>query len=358
MAFDATVWWIIEIVFLSVTMPPIAWKFRARIKELYRQKEAFFCLCIIGVYGIGMLFIYNLLTYFSSKAMLDFYQKVKDGDPDSNCLNHMNDIILNLITPLTEDDWSLVVGDGIPVFYIGVFVCVSLAACHLDILNSHIVILSITLVLNLIAEHATALAPSVGFQRCIDRYGVERAEDFKFAIGATGTCAGLMWSGHTANTIFVTNGLSHTVAREWKAYGRIQNKRIAFIRVHSYIVFLCACTQISMLYVSLDHYSVDIFVGALVATLMLSNDKVEYLTYFANPFLRKFEFPSTPRMEAYRQHWNATEKRTYEEDAPKYTRAKDTNQIVNKTETNTDDDAPVHLEISDPDAAPEPTVAT
>eukprot|EP00397_Hematodinium_sp_SG-2012_P027672 GEMP01029092.1.p1 GENE.GEMP01029092.1~~GEMP01029092.1.p1 ORF type:complete len:249 (+),score=20.65 GEMP01029092.1:295-1041(+) len=238
MAFEQSHLLVAEAVFAVILNIWFLYKYWNRIMVLIRNKQMIYSLLFsISQAAVGGM-IYVNMTYFSSKRMLKHYQQVEQENPNSICLNHLSDIFLDVIPDEDEDGYELLIGDHFPFYSLFLLCCFGVASCHLDIINTSVFIFACTMVLNSIAEQVTILPPSVGYARCKRRYGVTSAEDFSYTFGLAGTCAGLMWSGHTANVALMANGLSHALSRELVVWRRVMDKRFLFIRVHTYWIII------------------------------------------------------------------------------------------------------------------------
>jgi len=236
--------------------------------------------CVFGYYAAS-----NITT----ASYLQWAEKL-NGSNESNPLKQsLPDIYLDYISPDEAQTVILFVADGVPglLLFVGAFL--SLGFRYMDLFNFFCWLLSVSTVGKGISEVLTTLPASMGYDHCVteilDLQKTDEASKFrKFGINPAGTCADMIWSGHTANSMYGMHLILSVLERRFP--GAFWTSSCCGVRVKTLVVGLTGLIIANLALLNRIHYSVDVWLGFLIATLLISNDRFRYAAARLNPFLR------------------------------------------------------------------------
>ncbi|CAD7938959.1 unnamed protein product [Amoebophrya sp. A25] len=207
--------------------------------------------------------------------------------------SHLPDMFLDMIPKPPEDNWKTVVGDVLP--YLGCVVGVPYLAVmdYFVVLCTAAHIWASHWVLNGIAENTTTLPSSFGYERCLKKSGIEHGDDHTYAVAnTTGSCAAMMWSGHTFTVILCLWSVTLGLEDQFPA---LFSKRLnigKWISISPRAFLLYGVTAFEMLIILIDHghYTVDLYIACLLGWFIFSNDRMLFYFYYMNPFVGEIPY--------------------------------------------------------------------
>ncbi|CAD7926757.1 unnamed protein product [Amoebophrya sp. A120] len=244
--------------------------------------------------------------------------------------SHLPDVFLDFIDKPSVDNWKTYCGDAMPyltVLFGLAYLFLADLACDLVVAAN---VFAASWVFNGIAENVTILPSSFGYERCLDRNGINHGDDHKYQwSNTTGSCAAMMWSGHTFVTYLACWGLLQGFRTHFPAYwtGRpfdssssasttttddgsagqanqdpkspastVQPKLYAsgskkellrniFVPTRSQIfLYTMVVLEMFLLIIDHSHYTVDVYIALILAQLTLSSDRLKFYLYYLNPY--------------------------------------------------------------------------
>lgn len=216
--------------------------------------------------------LYQALAYFPNHKYLLWASRHSDGH---SCREHLPDLFLDA-WGTNEVNWITQFADTLPIISLGAAAMVCLSTkdsklwgrlCHLQ---------GFMLLLNGIAENSTTIPSSYGYDRCLDYMGISGPEEDKWSINLTGSCAAMLWSGHTFHFMLgvfvVLWGLQkhfHFHSLTQPAFGcEYSPQKLDFIVMFAGIFIALP------LILNHGHYTVDIFLALLISQLAFTNDRL------------------------------------------------------------------------------------
>jgi len=262
-----------------------------KIKFLVTNKQAMLSLIFNLVVVIICNFVYLLAGFFANKRYLTHTAPLANASQECNekigaplwdvVLNIMPDH-LNIATGLTS------VADAVPMVCLGFGVVYSAIYCYVDIIN-HVTFMTNFLILgNLIAENVTVLPSSYGRERCLRfiNFTEETVDKYEFGFNPTGTCAAMVWSGHTVHTMLGVYALFTALERTYPGLKNFWNSNRYLPSGKSAAIILIGIIEGLLLLFNFGHYTLDIYLGMLISMLVMSSDKVKWWATRTNPFLK------------------------------------------------------------------------
>lgn len=149
--------------------------------------------------------------------------------------------------------------------------------------NLQFALISVSFLVNIIAENVTIIPSVYGLQRCLDLYHYASPADNKIESGlqVSSSCVAMIWSGHTINVGISGPLLLAGLTTYFPCLARpICCLRFLTPRVIIFSVFLL--TIILAMLLNYAHYTVDIVLSLILLFLVWSNDWFLHKCYKLN----------------------------------------------------------------------------
>lgn len=212
----------------------------------------------------------------------------------------LQDVFLDYIIPLSWNQENAIqyIADVIPYLCLAIGLISCLVQRYMDLSNHMFMMLAFLFIANGIVENITVMPSSYGYERCVDFLKLRQkfsngtadtpfSKHYSFTVSFTGTCTQMMWSGHTQQTMIGTYTAFSVLERRWpRVFLRKTGSKYTSVSLKTFVVYTMAFVVAVLLMVNRGHYSSDIWVGFLVTSLVLSNDKIKYWGALFNPFLK------------------------------------------------------------------------
>eukprot|EP00391_Amoebophrya_sp_Ameob2_P008746 CAMPEP_0178992762 /NCGR_PEP_ID=MMETSP0795-20121207/6300_1 /TAXON_ID=88552 /ORGANISM="Amoebophrya sp., Strain Ameob2" /LENGTH=538 /DNA_ID=CAMNT_0020684691 /DNA_START=341 /DNA_END=1957 /DNA_ORIENTATION=+ len=270
----------------------------ARWKKLFFLRFKLYCfsLALVAVLAGTYMQIGNLAAaQYIDYAMEHHYDQLTNW-PASIRWNHLPDVFLDIIHAPAEDGILTILGDTIP--YAGCF----LGVLYL-FLYDHVTelvmcgnLFAVHWIFNGIAENVTILPTSYGFERCLARSNMELGDKHQYAVAnTTGSCAAMMWSGHTFVTYLSCWGVMRGAAAQnptlWDAPPSFLKSSLprflkGVFKLRNIFCFTIVTAELVLLLLDHAHYTVDLYVAILLSFLACGNEKVQFYLYYINPYTK------------------------------------------------------------------------
>jgi len=226
---------------------------------------------------ISCMFIYMVMGYFANRRYLEWSSE--------GSILPLWDVILVQIPKLNEHnelqwiaDWFVYMTLFIPVVYCFFYV-------YVDLLNHLAFMVCVLILNNMVVENVTVMPSSYGRERCLEFLGLTESnwQTYSFTFSPSGTCAAMMWSGHTVHSILGAYTLLTAMERTYPSMKKRGNE---FIKLKTLVIYCWGFIQALLLIFNHGHYTSDIWVGIVIATLTWSHDRIKYIATRSNPFLK------------------------------------------------------------------------
>lgn len=230
--------------------------------------------CFLGRPGIWLLppFIciavnlaYMLEAYFPNHRYLEWANNSTAGR------HHLPDLIFDLHS-MNEPNWVTVISDAAPGVLLGLAGVLCLLRCDSLLWARLFHLQALFMFLNGIAENVTILPATYGYQRCIAYMHISGPEEDSFGLKPTGSCAAMIWSGHTFHTVLGVYIITCVLEKDfgWRALSKPICGCGPKLRI---VVWLSSGIVIAVpLLLNKAHYPVDIFLALVIAMLAFSNE--------------------------------------------------------------------------------------
>jgi hypothetical protein len=184
--------------------------------------------------------------------------------------DNLPDLVLDMHQKNPNKSWVTYAADGIAIT--AVLLCVTCCAYkrNLLILNTFCVAQCLYYILNIVAENVTIIPSSYGYERCIEYLDIHNSHDLTHSMHWTGSCAAMMWSGHTAQTIIAT----YFACRAFDA---------VLLRATCFAAVAGAC-EMALLLADSGHYTVDCYMSFLITFPVITHPALLVIAHRANPF--------------------------------------------------------------------------
>eukprot|EP00928_Gymnodinium_smaydae_P029533 TRINITY_DN22210_c0_g1_i1.p1 TRINITY_DN22210_c0_g1~~TRINITY_DN22210_c0_g1_i1.p1 ORF type:complete len:313 (+),score=37.82 TRINITY_DN22210_c0_g1_i1:61-999(+) len=225
--------------------------------------------------------VYQIAAYFPGKKYLDWVES------NMACRGgnfRLPDVLLDANwNTRNESDYWATFADLFPVVVIGsaaIYLCVR---ARYVILNRCLMTQGILILLNMVVENATLMPSSLGYDRCIDYLGINGSADVHMSLSVMGSCAAMIWSGHTMHTLLGAYMFGKGLELDLE---RINRPLCQVVQIKAFIVVLLAMIEIFFLTKSHGHYTVDMCLSLIVGMLALTNHSLkEICLRFNRPLL-------------------------------------------------------------------------
>jgi len=238
---------------------------------------------------VSML-IYAIMGYFANWRYLEWSSELSQeitGSGGPVIEKPLWDAILSQIPELNEDNALVPIGDWFCFGSMGITTLYCLQNLYVDLLNQFAFMISVLIVANMVVENVTVMPSSYGRERCLDFLGLteETWRSYSFSIAPSGTCAAMMWSGHTVNTVLAGYIFCTALERKYAKVKKVWKRSRTSVSGKVLVVYLWGVIQGVFLVLNHGHYTSDIVVGLVIATLVFSHDKLKYVAIRHNIFL-------------------------------------------------------------------------
>jgi len=228
--------------------------------------------------------IYVCFGQFTNKHYLQHYHTT--ATCPASCHERLPDLVLDWPTaPLSSFSTRMIrfLSNQIPcsLLMLGTFSGVILN--QKEALNHTAGMIAFLILANLIAENVTTMPASIGWNRCQKELGGKSmVDEYKFQFSVYGSCAEMMWSGHTVHTMLSTH-LIVTIIEQESPVRYIGSRNMWSVK--TFIVLMSGLIEGALILSVADHYTVDVFVGALLVLILMTNDQFRLLCERMNPWL-------------------------------------------------------------------------
>jgi len=259
-----------------------------RIALLLTNSQALKSL-LFNVVELGLsMFCYQLVGYFANWRYLEWSSENVVSSGDSGIEKPLWDVILTQIPELNESnalrplaDWFCYASVAVATFY-------CLFHLYVDLLNHLAFMISVLILCNMVVENVTVMPSSYGRARCLEFLGLteENWRSYAFGISPSGTCAAMMWSGHTVHTLLAAYTFVTALERRYPAIKKFWKRSIRSMSGKTIVVYMWGLLQALLLLLNHGHYTSDIFVAMVIGTLTYSHDKLKYVATRHNIYLK------------------------------------------------------------------------
>lgn len=228
-------------------------------------------------------FLYACASHNANKIYLEWAEK-------HHVYGHLPDMLLDLhpnLPKIQNVELLVRISDLVPTTMICICLVLSFAKRDLANANALTIAQSIMYLLNMVAENITVLPSSYGYRHCLAYLQINNSSDAVggFSLSNTklsGSCAAMIWSGHTVGTILgIYYLLSALRVRRLDAgifCGGGPSLKVV-------IALMGSICEASLLLGSAGHYSIDCFLSMLITPLIVTHPSFSRLCFWANPFL-------------------------------------------------------------------------
>lgn len=218
--------------------------------------------------------VYMTVSYFPNHAYLE-WAALRLG----NCsVGHLPDLVLDL-HGMNEPNWLTQVGDALPGILMVVGVALCGYSCNLTLWALFFNTQSFIIALNCAVEQVTMMPSSYGYKRCLTYMGIHGPAEDKFSLNPAGSCAAMLWSGHTFHTLLGIFTICTALSEGWKMKVLTAPTCGNGPEVRTWLMLLGAFVIAVLLLANKGHYTVDILLATIVTILALTNDSLtRYLT--------------------------------------------------------------------------------
>lgn len=216
---------------------------------------------------LAVNFTYMTLSYFPNQEYLLW------AENRTGCREHLPDIFLDM-HGMNEANWVTIMSDlasALPLVVAGLLCVVKKDALWWARMFN---IQSFMMVFNTIAEQVTVMPSSYGYGRCLTYLGISGPAENTFNINPTGSCAAMLWSGHTFHCMLGVYVLSQVLEEHYDG-NQWWSKHpcgLAGPSVRTLMTVFSGIVLGSMLLANKGHYTVDIFLAMFIGTLALTNE--------------------------------------------------------------------------------------
>lgn len=216
---------------------------------------------------------YQVIAFFPNQSYLYWAENA------TQCKSHLPDIVLDLHDE-NEANILTTISDILP--GVGLFVtsvlCIS--SKDIDVWAMYTMSMSFLTFFNGICEASTVIPSSYGYDRCLDYLGIKSAAQYAFSLNLTGSCVAMVWSGHTVQTMLASYAICTLLGRHYACSWLLRSSKIG-PEGRTLFMWLAAAIMSTLLLLNKGHYTLDIEIAILMATLTLTHDTLQtYMTHF------------------------------------------------------------------------------
>jgi len=225
--------------------------------------------------------IYQIAAYFPGKRYL-VWMESQPACWSNN--TRLPDLLLDLpFTGISEDDAWTPISDTFPAVLLVLTALYIIIRGHYVIANRLFLTQGFLILLNTLVENGTTIPSSYGYDRCVRYLGITDSRDVNFGVNLTGSCAAMIWSGHTMHTLLAAYMLGKGLEKDFPS---LAGPRICGVfHVKSVIVILLGLIEAFFLVMAHAHYTVDMLLAIIIGLLTLTNHSIKVFCLRLNPWL-------------------------------------------------------------------------
>eukprot|EP00441_Pelagodinium_beii_P000803 CAMPEP_0197689444 /NCGR_PEP_ID=MMETSP1338-20131121/106848_1 /TAXON_ID=43686 ORGANISM="Pelagodinium beii, Strain RCC1491" /NCGR_SAMPLE_ID=MMETSP1338 /ASSEMBLY_ACC=CAM_ASM_000754 /LENGTH=280 /DNA_ID=CAMNT_0043271777 /DNA_START=1 /DNA_END=843 /DNA_ORIENTATION=- len=217
--------------------------------------------------------LYQVIAFFPNQTYLYWAENA------TQCKSHLPDIVLDLHDE-NEANHLTTISDILPAVGLVATVVLCIITKDIDVWAMFTMSMSFLTFFNAICEASTVIPSSYGYDRCLDYLGIKSAVEYRFSVNLTGSCVAMLWSGHTVNVMLPTYAICTLLGRHYACTWLLQSSKIG-PEGRTLFMWLAAAVMSTLLLLNKGHYTMDIEIAILMATLTLTHDTLQaYLTHF------------------------------------------------------------------------------
>jgi hypothetical protein len=243
-----------------------------------------------GIICVVCNITYMLISFFPNRRYLEWVVAQRQMSPACWPNNtRLSDLLLDAVHggsfpgPLETDAYTPL-SDTFPTVCLAISVLYILFRGRYIIINRFFLTQGFMIILNTIVENVTTLPSSYGYDRCIAYLGVDGPEDVTIGLNLMGSCAAMIWSGHTLHTLFACYMAGLALEIDFPFFAKPPHW---VVHPKVFLCFVFGGLEAFLLIMASAHYSVDIALSFIVGLLFLTNHSIKVTLVMVNPWLRK-----------------------------------------------------------------------
>jgi len=224
--------------------------------------------------------LYQVMSYFPGKRYLEWMEK----QPTCWANNaRLPDFLLDAaFSGISENDIWTPISDTFPTILLVTTFLYLIVRRHYVLLNRTLMTQGFLIFVNGFIENATTLPSSYGHDRCLDYLQIQNSTQVQFGLNLTGSCAAMIWSGHTLHTLLACYMLGKAFEVDYK---NLRFRFLGVVHVKSVLCVFIGLLEAFFLVMAHAHYTVDMLLAILIGMLTLTNHSLKMVFLKMNPFL-------------------------------------------------------------------------
>lgn len=235
-------------------------------------------LLVMALYVTIASVVYVAFSNVSNRAYLVWAERTQ-------MLGRLADMVLDLPPVVPHGAWAMHVSNAIP--QAAVVACVLACALARDLvtLNMLCVAQALAYLLNAVSENVTIVPSSYGYARCLDYLGVRGSGDLAAGLSLSnfqlnGSCAAMMWSGHTTTTMLGVYFACRACGLDRGACRHDTGPTWCTL-----LALLAATFETALLLADAAHYTNDCYISILLTSVVVTHPSFARLARSVNPFI-------------------------------------------------------------------------